>query len=147
MLSNFIRFRNNLTTSETTIFSTTPVDTIAPIQRPPGSKQSESETDEVSSTASGKSSDSHSPASTHSAHQSQTQQQLKKSPSTENSISSLGMKEELKRLKFFEISLREQVKNLSLQRDGLVMELQQLQEARPVLEKAYAVSEMIIRFI
>lgn len=51
------------------------------------------------------------------------------------------MKEELKRLKFFEISLREQVKNLSLQRDGLVMELQQLQEARPVLEKAYAVSE------
>ncbi|XP_054082888.1 blastoderm-specific protein 25D isoform X2 [Zeugodacus cucurbitae] len=130
--------RNNLTTSETTIFSTTPVDTIAPIQKPPGSKQSESETDEVSSTASGKSSESHSPASTHSARQSQTQQQLKKSPSTENSISSLGMKEELKRLKFFEISLREQVKNLSLQRDGLVMELQQLQEARPVLEKAYA---------
>ncbi|XP_018802902.1 PREDICTED: blastoderm-specific protein 25D isoform X2 [Bactrocera latifrons] len=131
--------RNNLTTSETTIFSTTPVDTIAPIQKPPGSnsKQSESETDEVSSTASGKSSESHSPASTHSARQSQ-QQQLKKSPSTENSISSLGMKEELKRLKFFEISLREQVKNLSLQRDGLVMELQQLQEARPVLEKAYA---------
>lgn len=132
--------RNNLTTSETTIFSTTPVDTIAPIQKPTSSKQSESETDEVSSTASGKSSESHSPASTHSARQSQLQQQSKTSPSTEHSISSVGMKEELKRLKFFEISLREQVKNLSLQRDGLVMELQQLQEARPVLEKAYAVS-------
>ncbi|XP_004518525.1 blastoderm-specific protein 25D isoform X1 [Ceratitis capitata] len=130
--------RNNLTTSETTIFSTTPVDTIAPIQKPTSSKQSESETDEVSSTASGKSSESHSPASTHSARQSQLQQQSKTSPSTEHSISSVGMKEELKRLKFFEISLREQVKNLSLQRDGLVMELQQLQEARPVLEKAYA---------
>ncbi|XP_053957328.1 blastoderm-specific protein 25D isoform X1 [Anastrepha ludens] len=130
--------RNNLTTSETTIFSTTPVDTIAPIQKPVGSKQSESETDDVSSTASGKSSEGHSPASTNSASQSQTQQQIKTSPSTENSISSLSMKEELKRLKFFEISLREQVKNLSLQRDGLVMELQQLQEARPVLEKAYA---------
>jgi len=45
-----------------------------------------------------------------------------------------------KRLKFFELSLKEQIKDLSLQRDGLVMELQQLQEARPVLEKAYAVS-------
>lgn len=50
------------------------------------------------------------------------------------------MKEELKRLKFFELSLKEQIKDLSLQRDGLIMELQQLQEAKPVLEKAYAVS-------
>lgn len=50
------------------------------------------------------------------------------------------LKEELKRLKFFELSLKEQIKDLSLQRDGLVMELQQLQEARPVLEKAYAVN-------
>lgn len=52
---------------------------------------------------------------------------------------SAALKEELKRLKFFELSLKEQIKDLSLQRDGLVMELQQLQEAKPVLEKAYAV--------
>ncbi|XP_067622615.1 ninein homolog isoform X2 [Eurosta solidaginis] len=130
--------RNNLTTSETTIFCTTPIDTIAPIQKPIGSKQSESEIDDVSSTASGKSSESRSSTSTYSARQSQSPKQIKTSPSTENSVSSLGMKEELKRLKFFEISLKEQIKNLSLQRDGLVMELQQLQEARPVLEKAYA---------
>ncbi|XP_036340199.1 blastoderm-specific protein 25D [Rhagoletis pomonella] len=125
--------RNNLTTSETTIFSTTPVDTIAPIEKP-----FEWETDDVSSTASAKSSAGNSPASTNSACQSHTQQQCKKSRSTANSVSGLAIKEELKRLKFFEISLKEQVKNLSLQRDGLVMELQQLQEARPMLEKAFA---------
>ncbi|XP_039486494.1 blastoderm-specific protein 25D isoform X2 [Drosophila santomea] len=58
--------------------------------------------------------------------------------SHEKSSSPSALKEELKRLKFFELSLKEQIKDLSLQRDGLVMELQQLQEARPVLEKAYA---------
>ncbi|XP_043641215.1 blastoderm-specific protein 25D isoform X2 [Drosophila teissieri] len=58
--------------------------------------------------------------------------------SHEKCSSPSALKEELKRLKFFELSLKEQIKDLSLQRDGLVMELQQLQEARPVLEKAYA---------
>lgn len=38
-----------------------------------------------------------------------------------------------------EIQLNDEVKGLAHQRDGLVMELQQLQEAKPVLERAYAV--------
>ncbi|XP_034491034.1 blastoderm-specific protein 25D isoform X2 [Drosophila innubila] len=141
--------RNNLTTSETSIFSTTPLDSSSsgpsptnidttyassacpppPICKP---KQTQSEGEiadcETSSTASNKSFDSHSLVST-----SKTS-----CLSNEKCNSPSLLKEELKRLKFFELSLKEQIKDLSLQRDGLVMELQQLQEARPVLEKAYA---------
>ncbi|KAH8395473.1 hypothetical protein KR215_006991 [Drosophila sulfurigaster] len=142
--------RNNLTTSETSIFSTTPLDSSssgpspthldtayvssavcppAPICKP---KQVHSEGEiadcETSSTASNKSFDSHSVVST-----------SKTSCLSNDKCNSPSLlKEELKRLKFFELSLKEQIKDLSLQRDGLVMELQQLQEARPVLEKAYA---------
>lgn len=35
--------------------------------------------------------------------------------------------------------MKDAIQNLSQQRDSLIMELQQLQEAKPVLEKAYAV--------
>ncbi|XP_017032022.1 ninein homolog isoform X3 [Drosophila kikkawai] len=152
--------RNNLTTSETSIFSTTPFDSShsgggpsptnsdttnassaaptgpAPISKPkrraqsPQQAQSEGEIAdcETSSTASNKSFDTHSQVS------------ISKTSclSHEKCTSPNALKEELKRLKFFELSLKEQIKDLSLQRDGLVMELQQLQEARPVLEKAYA---------
>lgn len=41
-----------------------------------------------------------------------------------------------------EVQLKDAIQNLSMQRDSLVMELQQLQEAKPVLEKAYAVSNL-----
>ncbi|KAH8245802.1 hypothetical protein KR038_011128 [Drosophila bunnanda] len=151
--------RNNLTTSETSIFSTTPFDSShsggpsptnsdttnassaapsgpAPISKPkrraqsPQQVQSEGEIAdcETSSTASNKSFDT------------QSQVSISKTSclSHEKCTSPNALKEELKRLKFFELSLKEQIKDLSLQRDGLVMELQQLQEARPVLEKAYA---------
>lgn len=151
---------NNLTTSETSIFSTTPFDSSpsggpsptnsdttnassaaptgpAPISKPkrraqsPQQVQSEGEIAdcETSSTASNKSFDT------------QSQVSISKTSclSHEKCSSPNALKEELKRLKFFELSLKEQIKDLSLQRDGLVMELQQLQEARPVLEKAYAV--------
>ncbi|XP_037707973.1 blastoderm-specific protein 25D isoform X1 [Drosophila subpulchrella] len=143
--------RNNLTTSETSIFSTTPFESSpsgpsptnsgkthafaantgpAPISKPkraqsPQQAPSEGEIAdcETSSTASNKSFESNSKTSC---------------LSHEKCSSPSALKEELKRLKFFELSLKEQIKDLSLQRDGLVMELQQLQEARPVLEKAYA---------
>ncbi|XP_016956776.3 blastoderm-specific protein 25D isoform X2 [Drosophila biarmipes] len=143
--------RNNLTTSETSIFSTTPFESSpsgpsptssgntnasaanagpAPISKPkraqsPQQVPSEGEIAdcETSSTASNKSFESNSKTSC---------------LSHEKCSSPSALKEELKRLKFFELSLKEQIKDLSLQRDGLVMELQQLQEARPVLEKAYA---------
>lgn len=49
------------------------------------------------------------------------------------------LREDIKRLKLLELQLKDAVKTLAQQRDGLVMELQQLQEAKPVLEKAYAV--------
>jgi len=144
---------NNLTTSETSIFSTTPFESSpsgpsptnsgntkasganigpTPISKPkraqsPQQAPSEGEIAdcETSSTASNKSFESNSKTSC---------------LSHEKCSSPSALKEELKRLKFFELSLKEQIKDLSLQRDGLVMELQQLQEARPVLEKAYAVS-------
>ena len=50
------------------------------------------------------------------------------------------LKEEIKKLKLMEIQLRDAISQLAQHRDCLVMELQQLQEAKPVLEKAYAVS-------
>lgn len=50
------------------------------------------------------------------------------------------IREDIKRLKLIEIQLNDEVKGLAHQRDGLVMELQQLQEAKPVLERAYAVN-------
>ncbi|XP_030556598.1 blastoderm-specific protein 25D [Drosophila novamexicana] len=142
--------RNNLTTSTTSIFSTTPRGTLssgqsptnsdtkytsstsvcapAPICKPKCSSEGEIADSETSSTASNKSFDSHSVVSTSKA----------SCFSHEKCSSPSALKEELKRLKFFELSLKEQIKDLSLQRDGLVMELQQLQEARPVLQKAYA---------
>lgn len=140
---------NNLSTSETTVFSTTQSNSIAvvganepknisPIQKPNTPKASTNtnanaakDCEDSSSTASGKSFESQSVASTHS---------IQKSTGNASSTCSSPnmMKEELKRLKFFEIQLKDQIKDLSLKRDGLVMELQQLQEAKPVLEKAYA---------
>lgn len=44
-----------------------------------------------------------------------------------------------------EIQLKDAIEELSHHRDSLVMELQQLQEAKPVLEKAYAVSMVTVR--
>lgn len=132
---------NNLSTSETTVFSTTQSNSIvftsedepkriSPIQKPNTPKVDKPEAtkdcEDSSSTASGKSFESRSVASTHS---------IQKSSSC---MSPNMMKEELKRLKFFEIQLQDQIKDLSLKRDGLMMELHQLHEAKPVLEKAYA---------
>ncbi|XP_005180216.1 blastoderm-specific protein 25D isoform X3 [Musca domestica] len=142
--------RLNLTTSETTIFSTPPQTSLqSPIEKPSQSQSHNTATSEAgdvadcetSSTASGKSFETHSIHSNHSLQQRNTQLATKSNASTKNSSTSPTpsvMKEELKRLKFFELSLKEQIKDLSLQRDGLIMELQQLQEAKPVLEKAYA---------
>ncbi|XP_046808329.1 blastoderm-specific protein 25D isoform X2 [Lucilia cuprina] len=139
----------NLSTSETTIFSTTPLQ--SPIEKPTTQSQTQSTQSEAgdvadcetSSTASGKSFETHSIHSNQSyQHQQRNNQSATKSiSSTKNSSPSPTpsvLKDELKRLKYFEISLKEQIKDLSLQRDGLIMELQQLQEAKPVLEKAYA---------
>lgn len=143
-------FSINLSTSETTIFSTPPQTSLqSPIEKPNLSQTQATATSEAgdvadcetSSTASGKSFETHSIHSNHSQ-QRNSQLAIKSNASTKNSSPSptpSGMKEELKRLKFFELSLKEQIKDLSLQRDGLIMELQQLQEAKPVLEKAYAV--------
>lgn len=134
---------NKLSTSETTVFSTTQSNSIvldvgeeskniSPIQKPNTPKgDSTKDCEDSSSTASGKSFESQSVASTHSIQ--------KSTGNVSSSCSSPNMmKEELKRLKFFEIQLKDQIKDLSLKRDGLIMELQQLQEAKPVLEKAYA---------
>lgn len=49
------------------------------------------------------------------------------------------MREDIKRLQIIELQLKDAIQNLYQQRDALIMELQQLQEAKPVLEKAYAV--------
>jgi ninein len=46
----------------------------------------------------------------------------------------------VKKLKLIELNLRDEIKDLSHQRDCLSMELQQLREAKPILAKAYAVS-------
>lgn len=51
------------------------------------------------------------------------------------------IREDIKRLKLIEIQLNDEVKGLAHTRDGLVMELQQLQEAKKTraLERAYVV--------
>lgn len=54
------------------------------------------------------------------------------------------LREEIKRLKVIELQLSDEIKGLAHTRDGLVMELQQLQEAKPVLERAYAVSSFLM---
>ncbi|XP_031631697.1 blastoderm-specific protein 25D isoform X2 [Contarinia nasturtii] len=71
----------------------------------------------------------HSVASTHSIHRS-----LPEIISTSPNM----IREDIKRLKLIEIQLNDEVKGLAHQRDGLVMELQQLQEAKPMLAAAYA---------
>lgn len=54
------------------------------------------------------------------------------------------IRDDIKRLKLIELQLNDEVKNLAHQRDGLAMELQQLQEAKPVLEHAYAVCAILL---
>lgn len=54
------------------------------------------------------------------------------------------LKEDIKRLKVIELQLREEIKDLCHQRDSFIMEIQQLQEAKPFLEKAYAVIFIIL---
>ncbi|XP_037903947.1 blastoderm-specific protein 25D isoform X2 [Hermetia illucens] len=131
---------DNLTTSETAIFSTVDangepsdkfIPRVSPIQKPNTPNRLQRDGDETASNASVRSFESRSIASTHSVHKSSIGD-LSACPSPN------GMREELKRLKMIEIQLKEQIKDLSLRRDGLVMELQQLHEAKPVLEKAYA---------
>lgn len=58
------------------------------------------------------------------------------------SISPNALRDDIKRLKLIELQLKDAIQELSQHRDCLVMELQQLQEAKPVLEKAYAVSTL-----
>lgn len=50
-----------------------------------------------------------------------------------------NLREEIKRLKMMELQLKDGIQELSQHRNCLVMELQQLQEAKPAIEKAYAV--------
>lgn len=57
------------------------------------------------------------------------------------------LREDVKRLKLIELQLQDEIKSLSHQRDGLVMELQQLQEAKPMLMQAYTVSTSILNRI
>jgi hypothetical protein len=45
--------------------------------------------------------------------------------------------EQLKHLRLVELNLKDEIKDLTHQRDCLVMELQQLKEAKPILAKAY----------
>lgn len=49
------------------------------------------------------------------------------------------LREDIKRLQIIQLQMKDAVQNMSQQRDSLIMEIQQLQEAKPVLEKAYAV--------
>ncbi|KAI9586542.1 blastoderm-specific protein 25D isoform X1 [Glossina fuscipes] len=160
VINNDQLIRNTvLTTSETTIFSTPP--TVSNASQSPTEKLNndsktqsvQSEAGDVADCETSSSSASVKSFETHSVHLTNNEQQqhsitheqinIRNNSSTKHNNSSSSpspnsIKEELKRLKYFELSLREQIKDLSLQRDGLVMELQQLQEAKPVLEKAYA---------
>lgn len=55
------------------------------------------------------------------------------------SSSPIPLREDVKRLKLIELQLQDDIKALGMQRDDLVMELQQLQEAKPMLMQAYTV--------
>lgn len=57
-----------------------------------------------------------------------------------------SIREDIKRMKYIQLQLNDEVKRLIQQRDGMVMELQQLQEAKPALERAYAVSKLLLYF-
>lgn len=70
----------------------------------------------------------HSVASTYSIHK-----------SVSRSSSPSIIKEDIKKLKLVEHQVKDEIRDLVIQRDGLVMELQQLKEAKPVLEKSFAV--------
>lgn len=105
---------------------------ISPIQKPNKTNLDQvKDTDETASVVSAKSVESNTTSS--------SSRSINKSSTRESSCASPNMiKEELKRLKTVEVQLKEQIKELALKRDGLVMELQQLHETKPVLEKAYA---------
>lgn len=56
---------------------------------------------------------------------------------TSSPTSVSGAKENIKRMKVFMDQMREEIQELTAQRESLVMELQQLQEAKPILANAY----------
>lgn len=112
--------------------------TVSPIQKPTSSKNSECgrvDNSDTISVGSCRSVGSHSVASTYNIIKSPTNIPENRCPPSPNT-----MKEDIKRLKMIELQLREEIKDLCHQRDTFVMEIQQLQEAKPVLEKAYAVN-------
>lgn len=56
------------------------------------------------------------------------------------------LREDIKRLKMFEIQIKEGIQDLVMQRDCLVTEVEQLREVKPMLAKAYAVSFFVVVF-
>lgn len=62
-------------------------------------------------------------------------QELNDEPSTPTSVS--GGKESIRKMKMIMDQMREELQELNAQRESLIMELQQLQEAKPILANAY----------
>lgn len=56
---------------------------------------------------------------------------------TSSPVNAAEAKENIGKLKRFSEQLREDINELTSQRESLIMELQQLQEAKPILAKAY----------
>lgn len=54
--------------------------------------------------------------------------------------------EDIKKLKAFMECLKEDIKELSSQRESLIMEFQQMNEAKPILAKAYVSFSFIFLF-
>lgn len=56
---------------------------------------------------------------------------------TSSPLNAAQAREDIGKLKQFADQLREDIKELTSTRESLIMELQQLQEAKPILAKAY----------
>lgn len=119
-----------------------PTRVISPIQKPQSSRQQQSpapvepetnkemiEVCEALSMISNKSFGSNSIASLH---------EFNEGAATPTSVS--GARESIKKMKIFIDHMREEIQELTTQRESLIMELQQLQEAKPILANAYVSS-------
>lgn len=72
-------------------------------------------------------------------------QELNDEPSTPTSVS--GGKESIRKMKMIMDQMKEELQELNAQRESLIMELQQLQEAKPILANAYVSHFKVFAFI
>lgn len=141
---NYVTKKNNETMQEKSIIEEEPIRIISPIQKPPSSNHSQHSQQQQQQEIS-------TDVSKELLEVNEALSMLSNKSVVSNSIQSLNEindgaaspmsvnegQERLRKMKIIMDQMKEEIQELATQRESLIMELQQLQEARPILANAY----------